>query len=95
MVKSLSGLIPAGFSLYYIVFFKIFFQVVEHPLFVAAPERGDELLFGSVPGEAMDADLFRQTLNAAGKQGKIFLHAQGLELPGTVVCGKVGVLQHM
>ena len=83
------------FSLPEVGFFDSLVQGVQHPLFITAPQRGDQVLLGAVSGEAVDDHPFRQHPQAVQDQVAIFLQVQGAEIPGGVVGCQIGPLQNV
>ena len=41
-----------------------FVQVIQHPLFISRPERGDQVFFCTVTGDSVNHDVLRQDVHA-------------------------------
>ncbi len=76
-------------------FVKISVYIIQNPLFVPAPLRGDKQPLVSVSGYAVDHHFRRYAPYAACKQAGVFLKAQSIKAAPAVVCCKVGILQHV
>ena len=70
-------------------------NIIQNVLCVCGPERGEQVLLGTVTGQPMDHDLRRKDLQAPSQKDGVFLqrHRRDLALPPERC--KVGVLQHV